>query len=141
MRLVSAGFATAAFVSVALKVCLFPNLRLRIPSESPCRRLSISCSNYKTQQHIGSAAGLSYYCRSLPQAQMQNHMIQIGRDLISLCLLPSTASVQQALEDKPINRGKFVRLNLGLSAFATLNILLLSTSLVTPEGAVDYPAR
>lgn len=51
------------------------------------------------------------------------------------------AVVQQALEDKPINRGKFIRLNLGLSAFATLNILLLSTSLVTPEGAVDYPAR
>lgn len=50
-------------------------------------------------------------------------------------------NVQQALEDRPISQGKFVRLNLGLSAFATLNILVLSTSLVSPEGAIEYPGR
>ncbi len=49
--------------------------------------------------------------------------------------------LQQALEDRPVSREKFVRLNLGLSAFATINILLLTTSLVSPEGSVEYPAR
>ena len=58
-----------------------------------------------------------------------------------LDIVVTLSIMQQALEDRPINRAKFVRLNLGLSAFATLNILLLTTSLVTPEGSVDYPAR
>ncbi len=49
--------------------------------------------------------------------------------------------MQQALEDRPVSREKFVRLNLGLSAFATINILLLSTSLVSPDGVIEWPAR
>lgn len=50
-------------------------------------------------------------------------------------------ALKQALEDRPVSREKFVRLNLGLSAFATINILLLSTSLVSPDGVLEYPAR
>ena len=64
-----------------------------------------------------------------------------GAKLMIYSLRIDAVVMQQALEDRPISRGKFVRLNLGLSAFATLNILLLSTSLVSPEGAVQYPAR
>ena len=52
-----------------------------------------------------------------------------------------SARVQRALENDPISQRKFERLNLGLSTFATLNILLLVTSLVSPEGSVQYPAR
>ena len=50
-------------------------------------------------------------------------------------------AVQQALEDRPISQKKFVRLNLGLSVFATVNLLVLVTSLVDPDGSVDYPGR
>ena len=49
--------------------------------------------------------------------------------------------LQRALEDQPISQQKFERLNLGLSAFATLNILLLATSLVSPEGSIHFPLR
>ena len=56
-------------------------------------------------------------------------------------VLSWTAFLQRALENDPISQRKFERLNLGLSTFATLNILLLVTSLVSPEGSVQYPAR